>query len=248
VLYFGFGIDLLGFSDMAQETLPPSVTASAQAPSPSATASVLSSDIEPVMEVPFDGRHVPTYKGEPYVAVHDNVPYFTEEEKALTVPFEKFSPLDSLGRCGVVYANVCEDLMPTKKRGDIGHIRPTGWVSVQYDFVDGKSLYNRCHLLGHQLTGEDDNEMNLITGTRSMNTQGMLPFENLVADYVKETGNHVLYRVTPVFIGENLVADGVLMEGWSVEDEGEGVCFAVYAFNREPGVEIDYATGESRLS
>lgn len=135
--------------------------------------------------------------------------------------------------------------MPTEERGDIGHIKPTGWHSVQYDFVDGKSLYNRCHLIGWQLSGENDNERNLITGTRYMNVDGMLPFENMIADYVKETGNHVLYRVTPIFVDDELVARGVRMEGYSVEDEGDGVCFDVYAFNVQPGVTIDYATGDN---
>lgn len=190
---------------------------------------------------------IPEYFGEPYVAVNDNQPLFSEEELT-TQAFERFSPLDALGRCGTVYANVCQELMPTEERGSISHIKPTGWQSVQYEFVDGKSLYNRCHLLGFQLTGENANEQNLITGTRYMNVDGMLPFENMVADYVKETDNHVLYRVTPFYTGENALADGVLMEAYSVEDNGEGICFAVYCYNVQPGVEIDYATGESRVS
>ncbi len=185
---------------------------------------------------------VPEYAGEAYCAINDNQPQFDDiTDKA----YEYYSPLDSLGRCGAAEACVGQELMPTEPRGDISRIRPTGWVNVPYDFVDGKSLYNRCHLIGFQLTGENDNERNLITGTRYMNVEGMLPFENMIADYVKETGNHVLYRVTPIFFGEELVARGVQMEAWSVEDEGDGVCFNVYAYNVQPGVIIDYATGQS---
>ncbi len=187
---------------------------------------------------------VPAYAGEPYVAINGNVPYFTEDDLT-TDSFESYSPLDLLNRCGPAYANVGLDLMPTEERGSIGQVKPSGWVTAKYDFVDGKYLYNRCHLIGFQLTGENAREENLITGTRSLNISGMLPFENQVADYVQETGNHVLYRVTPIFEGNNLLASGVLMEGWSVEDQGEGVAFCVYAYNAEPGVEIDYATGEN---
>lgn len=188
---------------------------------------------------------LPAYSGEAYVAVNNNQPYFSEEERQNTEAFETYSPLDELGRCGVAWANICQELMPTEERGEIGQVKPSGWHTVKYDCVDGKYLYNRCHLIGFQLAGENANEQNLITGTRYLNIEGMLPFENLVADYVQETGNHVLYRVTPVFDGDNLVASGVLMEGWSVEDAGEGVCFCVYAYNVQPGVEIDYATGDS---
>ena len=188
---------------------------------------------------------LPAYSGEAYVAVNNNQPYFSEEEQQNTEAFETYSPLDELGRCGVAWANICQELMPTEERGEIGQVKPSGWHTVKYDCVDGKYLYNRCHLIGFQLAGENANEQNLITGTRYLNIEGMLPFENLVADYVQETGNHVLYRVTPVFDGDNLVASGVLMEGWSVEDAGEGVCFCVYAYNVQPGVEIDYATGDS---
>ena len=177
-----------------------------------------------------------------------NEPAFSQEDRTSTTSFESYSPLDALGRCGTAYANVGTDLMPTEDRGDIGQVKPTGWHTVKYDCVDGKYLYNRCHLIGYQLTGENANEENLITGTRYLNVEGMLPFEDLVADYVQETDNHVLYRVTPVFEGDNLVASGVQMEGWSVEDEGEGVCFNVYVYNVQPGVTIDYATGESALA
>lgn len=195
----------------------------------------------------FSLEDIPAFSDEPYVVINDNQPDFPEEDQA-TNSFESYSPLDALGRCGVAYANVGVDLMPTEERGDIGQVKPTGWHTVKYDIVDGKYLYNRCHLIGYQLTGENANEENLITGTRYMNVDGMLPFENMVADYVQETENHVLYRVTPIFEGENLVASGVQMEAWSVEDDGEGVCFNVYVYNNQPGITIDYATGESWLT
>lgn len=195
----------------------------------------------------FNAADVPAYSGEPYTAVNNNEPYFTSDDLT-TEAFENYSELDALGRCGVAYANVCLETMPTEKRGSISEVKPTGWHSVKYDNVDGKSLYNRCHLIGYQLTAENANQQNLITGTRYLNVDGMLPFENMVADYVKETDNHVLYRVTSIFTGDNLVADGVLMEGYSVEDEGDGICFCVYAYNVQPGITIDYATGDSWLS
>lgn len=186
-----------------------------------------------------------TQTEEPYIKVNGNVPRFSEEEKKNAAAFESYSDLDALGRCGVAFACVGKETMPTEERGPIGSIKPSGWHSVKYDFVDGKYLYNRCHLIGYQLTAENANEKNLITGTRYLNTKGMLPFENMVADYVKETGNHVLYRVTPVFESKNLVASGVYMEAYSVEDNGDGICFYVYVFNRQPGVKIDYLTGDS---
>lgn len=186
-----------------------------------------------------------TQTDEAYIKVNGNVPLFSDEEKKTAAAFESYSDLDALGRCGVAFACVGKETMPTEERGPIGSIKPSGWHSVKYDFVDGKYLYNRCHLIGYQLTAENANEKNLITGTRYLNTKGMLPFENMVADYVKETGNHVLYRVTPVFEGKNLVASGVYMEAYSVEDDGDGICFYVYVFNRQPGVKIDYLTGDS---
>ena len=189
---------------------------------------------------------VPPFSGEPYVVLADNMPGFTKEELT-SKSYETYSPLDRLGRCGVAQACVGTDLMPTEERGSIGSVKPTGWQTVKYDCVDGKYLYNRCHLIGYQLSGENANKENLITGTRYMNVDGMLPFENMVADYVKETGNHVLYRVTPIYDGDNLVAGGVQMEALSVEDGGEGICFNVYVYNCQPGVSIDYATGESQL-
>lgn len=190
-------------------------------------------------------QQIPAYSGKPYVEMDGNQPGFTEKDK-VKKSFERYSEMDSLGRCGAAYANVGRDLMPTEKRGGIGKVKPSGWHTVKYDIVDGKYLYNRCHLIGYQLTAENANEKNLITGTRYMNMDGMLPFENMVADYVKETGNHVLYRVTPVFEGKGLLAKGVQMEAYSVEDEGDGICFNVFVYNVQPGIRIDYATGESR--
>lgn len=188
---------------------------------------------------------IPEYSGEPYVEINGNEPDF-DKDQITDESFEEYSEQDSLGRCQEAEASIGEDLMPTEDRGSIGQIKPSGWHTVKYDNVDGKYLYNRCHLIGYQLTAENANEENLITGTRYMNVEGMLPFENMVADYIKETGNHVMYEVTPVYEGDNLVASGVHMEGYSVEDEGEGICFNVYAYNVQPGIEIDYATGESR--
>lgn len=195
----------------------------------------------------FDLASVPAYSGQPYAIVNDNKPYFTDADLT-AVSFETYSDLDSLGRCGVAYASVGKDLMPTEERGSIGQVKPSGWHTIKYDNVDGKYLYNRCHLIGYQLTAENANEKNLITGTRYLNVQGMLPFENMAADYVKETGNHVLYRVTPVFEGSNLVASGVLMEAESVEDKGEGILYCVYVYNVQPGININYATGDSSAS
>ncbi len=192
-------------------------------------------------------NEIPEFSGIAFVTINDNQPYFTEDDYT-TKSHEYYSPLDNLGRCGVVMACIGEDIMPTGERGEIGQVKPTGWVTAKYDFVDGKYLYNRCHLIGWQLTGENANEQNLITGTRYMNVDGMLPFENMVDDYIEETGNHVLYRVTPIFKDNELVARGVTMEAWSVEDNGEGICFNVYCYNNQPGVEIDYATGKSWLS
>ena len=192
----------------------------------------------------LQSEDIPSYTGSPYTQINDNVPDFPLDDYT-TEAFETYSDLDELGRCGVAYANVCQELMPTQKRGKIGQVKPSGWQTAKYDSVDGKYLYNRCHLIGYQLTGENANEKNLITGTRYLNVDGMLPFENMVADYVKETGNHVLYRVTPIFTGDNLVADGVQMEAESVEDNGDGILFNVFCYNVQPGIGIDYATGDN---
>lgn len=189
-------------------------------------------------------QKIPAYQDAAYVTVNDNVPFFTESEFT-TEPFESYSDLDSLGRCGVAYANVCKEIMPTEERGSIGMVKPSGWHTVKYSGIDGNYLYNRCHLIGYQLSGENANEKNLITGTRYLNVQGMLPFENQVADYVKRTGNHVLYRSTPLFEGNDLVARGVLLEAASVEDQGKGLQFNVFCYNVQPGVTIQYADGTS---
>ena len=189
---------------------------------------------------------IPEYNGKAYVELNGNNPEFKSKE-ITDKSFEKYGSLDSLGRCTVCVASVGKEIMPTEKRGEIGMVKPTGWRTAKYDFVDGKYLYNRCHLIGYQLTGENANGKNLITGTRYLNVTGMLPFEDMVADYVKETSNHVMYRVTPIFEGNNLVAKGVKMEGYSVEDQGDGVTFCVFAYNAQPGVKINYATGESEL-
>lgn len=197
----------------------------------------------------IDLSSIPPYTGSPYVNINGNEPFFREEERGNTEAFETYSNLDYLGRCGVAYANICKDLMPTEKRDEIGQVRPSGWHTVNYhDLVDGNYLYNRCHLIGYQLAGENANEKNLITGTRSLNVEGMLPFENKVDDYVERTNNHVLYRVTPIFDGNNLVASGVLMEAYSVEDSGKGVMFCIYCYNVQPGIDINYANGESQVS
>lgn len=189
---------------------------------------------------------IPTYDGKAYVAINNNEPFFTDSDMTTTA-FENYSDLDSLGRCGVAYANICKDIMPTEERGKIGMIKPSGWHTVKYDVIKDRYLYNRCHLIGYQLAGENANPKNLITGTRYLNVEGMLPFENLVADYVNNTGNHVLYRVTPMFSGSNLVANGVLIEAKSVEDNGGGILFNVYCYNVQPGVGINYENGDSWL-
>ena len=194
-----------------------------------------------------DISDIPEYSGEDYIILNNNVPNFSESDLT-TTSFEEYSPLDSLGRCGVAYANVGTDIMPTEKRESISSVKPSGWQSVKYDIVEGKYLYNRSHLIGYQLTAENANDRNLITGTRYFNATLMLPYENMVADYIKETNNHVLYRVTPVFEGNNLVATGVQMEAKSVEDNGEGIEFNVFVYNVQPGITIDYATGNSALS
>lgn len=192
-------------------------------------------------------EEVPAYNGMSYVYINNNEPNFTESDYQ-TKELESYSDLDLLGRCGVAFAKVGMETMPTEERGSIGMIKPSGWHTVRYDFVDGDYLYNRCHLIGYQLTGENANEKNLITCTRSMNIDGMGPFENQVASYVKETKNHVLYRVTPIFEGNNLVATGVQMEAKSIEDGGKGISFNVFVYNVQEGIEIDYALGESKLS
>ena len=196
---------------------------------------------------PYAQGEIPAYSGTPFVYLNQNVPDFTSDDYT-TESYEYYSELDDLGRCGVAMACIGIDLMPTEDRGSISSVKPSGWKSVQYDIVDGKYLYNRCHLIGFQLSGENANEKNLITGTRYLNVEGMLPFENMIADYVKETENHVLFRVTPLYHGNDLVAHGVQMEAFSIEDNGDGICFHVYVYNVQPGITIDYATGNSHLT
>lgn len=194
---------------------------------------------------PIQLSDIPEFSDKAYVEINGNKPFFTKNELS-TSSYEYYSDLDELGRCSVCYACIGQDIMPTEERGPIGMVKPSGWHTVKYDFIDGKYLYNRCHLIGYQLAGENANEKNLITGTRYLNVEGMLPFENEVADYVEQTNNHVMYRVTPIFENENLLANGVLMEAYSVEDSGEGVCFNVYCYNAQPNVEIDYKTGNNK--
>ena len=220
--------------DSTPSAAPETTTPATPAPAPEAPA--------------FSLSDVPAYSGKSFVVLNNHQPYFTADE-ITNVSFERYSPLDSLGRCGAAFACVGIDIMPTEERGSIGMVKPSGWHTVRYNgVVDGNYLYNRCHLIGYQLTGENANVENLITGTRYLNIEGMLPFENLIAEYVEDTGNHVLYRVTPIFEGDNLLAAGVLMEGISVEDNGANVRFCVFAYNVQPGVTIDYATGESHLT
>ncbi len=200
--------------------------------------------------VSFNLESIPEYTDSPYITLNDNKPEFPENEITTDV-FENYSELDSLGRCGVAYANICKEIMPKEgeKRQAINKVKPSGWKTTKYEgIVEGNYLYNRCHLIGYQLAGENANEKNLITGTRYMNVSGMLPFEDNVANYIRENkNNHVLYRVTPIFKDNNLVANGVQIEAYSVEDKGEGVCFNVYVYNVQPGINIDYSTGESKL-
>ena len=192
----------------------------------------------------FISGKIPAYSGDYYTEINDNLPYFSEEEYS-SDSYEFYSDLDTLGRAGEAIACIGPDLMPTVERGEIGMIKPSGWIQNKYDWVDGKYLYNRCHLIGYQLTGENANEKNLITGTRTFNVEGMLPFENEVASYIHETKNHVMYKVTPVYDGTNLLAEGVQMQAISIEDGGYGVCFNVFVYNVEPRVEIDYIDGNN---
>ena len=207
---------------------------------------LLYSYINPINYSSYNLEEIPEYNGEIYVIINNNEPEFDDNDK-ISDSFEVYSPLDKLGRAGVAYANVSLNTMPDEERGSIGSVKPSGWQTVKYDIVDGKYLYNRCHLIGYQLTGENANEKNLITCTHSMNTKGMLEFENKVASYIKETENHVLYRVTPIYEGDNLLASGVQIEAYSVEDNGKGIKFNVYVYNAEDGIEIDYNTGDSKL-
>ena len=241
----GFLFALMLLAGCSQASIPDTSTSTARATETVATAASITA--EPTQEPTYklNISDIPAYTGQPYVELNGNEPYFDTSDLT-TEPFEYYSPLDSLGRCGQAYANVCKEIMPTEERGKIGMVKPTGWHTVQYNFIDGKYLYNRCHLIGYQLSAENANERNLITGTRYLNVQGMLPFENMIADYVRETNNHVLYRVKPIFIGDNLLALGVQMEALSVEDNGDGIKFNVFCYNVQPGVVIDYSTGDNR--
>ncbi len=205
---------------------------------------ILPSTVELTDGKEFSYSMVPEFDSEPYAVINSNIPFFSTEDLT-TECFEYYSELDALGRCGSVWACLGKDLLPTEKRGNISGVKPTGWQISKYDFVDGKYLYNRCHLIAYSLTGENANINNLITGTRYMNTEGMLPFENMLLDYVRETDTHVMYRVTPIFIGAELLARGVLMEGYSVEDKGEDICFCVFAYNVQPNVTISYINGDN---
>ena len=215
---------------------------------PSTTNEIIEivTDTETTTENIVSVNNIPEYSGKAYITLNNNNPEFSDNE-ITTKAFERYSTLDSHGRCGVAFACLGRETMPTEERGEIGMIKPSGWHLKKYDCVDGKYLYNRCHLIGFQLSAENANDKNLITGTRYLNIQGMLPFENMVADYIEGTNNHVMYRVTPIFEGENLLCKGVKMEGYSVEDKGKGVCFNVFCYNAQPSVKIDYETGESCL-
>ena len=241
----GLLLSVLLLAGCSQASIPDTSISTARVTETVAT--VASITAEPTQELTYklNISDIPTYAGHPYVELNGNEPSFAESELT-TEPFEYYSQLDSLGRCGQAYANVCQEIMPTEERGKIGMVKPTGWHTAKYDFVDGQYLYNRCHLIGYQLSAENANERNLITGTRYLNIQGMLPFENMAADYVKETNNHVLYRVTPIFEGDTHLALGVQMEALSVEDNGDGIKFNVFCYNVQPGVVIDYATGDNR--
>lgn len=221
------------FSDHGQATTV-SPTASAQ----------ITGEVAPESS---DLENIPVFSGDPYCIINENKPFFTAEELT-TAAYETYGELDALGRCTLAMACVGKELMPAEDRGSISSVKPSGWQSVTYPNISGGYLYNRCHLIGWQLTGENANSRNLITGTKFLNIEGMLPFENMIADYIKETNNHVMLRVTPIFKATDLVCTGVLMEAFSVEDNGEGICFNVFCYNSQPGIEIDYATGHSKMS
>lgn len=231
----------------ATTTTAVSTTSVTETTTVSVTTTSAATTAEPEKQTtPFSLSDIPPFSNTPYCEVNNNKPFFTDEE--ITTQFYEYYPdLDSLRRCGACIACISLDMMPTTEREGIGMVKPSGWHLDKYDFVDGKYLFNRCHLIGYQLTGENANLSNLITGTRYMNNQGMLPFENKTAGYIRSTGNHVMYRITPVFDGDNLVATGVLMEAYSVEDNGQGLCFNVFCYNAQPGVVIDYSTGENHL-
>lgn len=252
LLFAGCGIDQIETpssnpshigSDISTEPTDSSATTSQTPESDNSTSNTQKPTVPNKVDT-IQLSSIPAFSGKPYVAINNNIPSFNESDYT-TKSYEYYSNLDSLGRCGMVIACIGTDIMPTEERGSIGQVKPTGWHTVKYDCVDGKYLYNRCHLIGYQLSGENANTKNLITGTRFMNVDGMLPFENMVADYVKETDNHVLYRVTPIYDGSNLLATGVQMEAYSIEDDGDGICFNVFVYNAQPQISINYANGDS---
>lgn len=246
IMIIGVLICLSGFIGCSA-TYYPSTNSSGQAIENSNSNNILLTN--PNANDNINISNIPAYSGEDYIILNNNIPNFSDADLT-TTSFEEYSQLDSLGRCGVAFANIGTDIMPTEKRESISSVKPSGWKSTEYptDVIKGKYLYNRSHLIGFQLTAENANERNLITGTRYFNATLMLPYENMVADYIKETNNHVLYRVTPVFEGSNLVATGVQIEAKSVEDNGEGIEFNVFIYNIQPGITIDYETGDSALS
>ncbi|MBQ8731508.1 MAG: DNA/RNA non-specific endonuclease [Oscillospiraceae bacterium] len=225
---------------------PSKDTSSTSAQTPSTTQKPNNSTVGTGTAKAVDPSTLPAYSGTAYTIVNNNQPNFSAAELT-TKGYEKYSSLDSLGRCGVALASCGKEIMPgaNEERGSISSIKPTGWIQKSYSGVSGGYLWNRCHLIGWQLSAENANRQNLITGTRYMNINGMLPFENMVADYIRETGNHVAYRITPIFEENNLVCSGVQMEAYSIEDEGESICFNVYCYNVQPGITINYATGDS---
>ncbi len=242
------GSDVLSEQNSAEQTADlPAGSSPADITAPADTTPAQTASGTPTPTPTPTDIEIPEYSGEAYITLLGNQPRFTADDY-VTQSYETYGELDSLGRCTQVYACIGRELMPTGDRGSIGTVKPSGWQTAKYDFVDGKYLYNRCHLIGWQLTGENANTKNLITGTRYLNIEGMLPFENMVADYIKETNNHVLYRVTPVFKENDLVARGVMMEGWSVEDNGEGICFFVFSYNVQPGVRINYSDGTNEAT
>lgn len=241
------------FSEESEETSKENATEESDTAESDTSANDSSENMEEVSDTDvsddpeyegLDYSSIPPYEDMPFISINDNLPVFSAEELEVD-PFEKYSSLDLLGRCGVAIACCGTELMPTEERGSISSVTPSGWIQKKYSFINGQYLYNRCHLIGWQLTGENANNKNLITGTRYLNSESMLPFENMIADYIKETNNHVIYRVTPIFIEDELVCRGVQLEAYSIEDDGEGICFNVYCYNVQPGVVIDYATGES---
>ena len=242
IVIYLLGGDISPITDKVKDYLPDSITQNDSTPAP--TGDGIGTGNATAVKV----SDVPAFKNKAYIAINDNVPNFSKAELT-TKAYEKYSPLDNLGRCGVAVASCGKEIMPkpNEERGSISSVNPSGWKQAKYKIISGSYIWNRCHLIGWQLSAENANSKNLITGSRYLNIEGMLLFENMVADYIKETGNHVAYRVTPIYDGNNLVCSGVQMEGYSIEDKGEGICFNVYCYNVQPGIKINYATGASSL-